>query len=221
MARKFIFSNDSYYHIFNRGVEKRITFTDRREYIRARKTLEYYRFVNLPFKFSTFANTEISQRHEILNELKSSPLHADILAFCFMPNHFHLLLRQVNSGGISKFLAKFTNSYTKYFNTRHERVGPLFQGLFKAVQIETDEQLLQVTRYIHLNPVKANLTHISNLHQYEWSSYRSYLNYELSEAINSKTILEYFKNVQDFKHFVTDDKDYERSIESISHIVGE
>lgn len=221
MARKFIFSNDSYYHVFNRGVEKRVTFTDRREYIRARKTLEYYRFVNLPFKFSTFINTEVSQRHEILTELKSSSLHAEILAYCFMPNHFHLLLRQANTGGISKFLAKFTNSYTKYFNTRHERVGPLFQGLFKAVQIETDEQLLQVTRYIHLNPVKANLVHVGNLHLYEWSSYSSYIQTATSDAINSKIILDYFKDIQDFQQFIADINDYEQSIETISHIVEE
>lgn len=89
--------------------------------------------------------------------MQSLPQHLEIISYCLMPNHFHLLVKQVIDHGIVKCLNNFSNSYTRYFNIRHDRVGPLFQGRFKAVRIETDEQLLQVSRYIHLNPVASSL----------------------------------------------------------------
>ena len=83
-----------------------------------------------------------------------------------MPNHFHLLLKQTIDNGISHFLSKFTNSYTKYFNTKYNRVGPVFQGVFKSVHIESDEQLMHLSRYIHLNPVVSAVVEKQNLLSY-------------------------------------------------------
>ena len=75
----------------------------------------------------------------------------EIICYCLMPNHLHLLLRQLMDGGISKFMSNFANSYTRYFNTKSKRKGPVFEGKFKAKRIETDEQLLHLSRHIHLN----------------------------------------------------------------------
>lgn len=103
-----------------------------------------------------------------------------------MPNHFHLLLQQIRDGGITEFISKLTNSYTRYFNIRNKRIGPLFQGEFKAVHVETDEQLIHLSRYIHLNPIVSYIT--KKLESYQWFSYLEYLGraktYRFSVGVN-------------------------------------
>ena len=104
----------------------------------------------------------------------------DIGAYCLMPNHFHILLQQLQDNGISTFVRKLLNSYTRYFNTKNERIGPLFQGQFKAVRVESDEQLLHLTRYIHLNPLVGYV--VKDLRNFEWSSYLDYIKNKLSPS---------------------------------------
>lgn len=135
------------YHVFNRGVEKRIIFPDSSYYERFLTTLDYYQ-KERQLKLSSLKENVISKM--ISNERAKEI--ASVLCFCLMPNHFHLVLKQLVSGGISKFMNDISNSYTRYLNTRTERVGPLFQGTFKAKALESDESFLQATRYIHLNP---------------------------------------------------------------------
>jgi len=158
----------------------------------------------------------------VLKNLNISARHIEILAYCLMPNHFHFLLRQVAVNGISKFAANFTNSYTKYFNTLNDRVGPLFQGAFKAVHIESDEQLMHVSRYIHLNPVSSFIIEADELEEYEWSSYPEYISKEESDVIEKHTILDLFSNkVELYRHFVLDYADYARKLENIKHLLLE
>ncbi len=217
--RKFIFGNDEIYHVFNRGVEKRPTFTDKRELIRAAETFAYYRFINIPFKFSQFLKLEQEKRSLTFENITKSPLHIEILAYCFMPNHFHFLLRQVNKNGVSKFMANFTNSYTKYFNTKHDRIGPLFQGMFKAVRIEDDEQLLHISRYIHLNPVSSLIIEAKDLQTHEWSSYPDYLSTEPSNMLDKNTVLNFFSEKNSYQQFVLDQANYARTLEQIKHLI--
>src|SRR3989344_7368319 len=142
-----------YYHIFNRGVARQPTFLNRNDYKRALLTLSYYRFSSPPVRLSRFKEFSQEERNRIALNMQKKKKFAEIISFVFMPNHFHLLLKQTVNNGISHFLSKFTNSYTKYFNTKYNRVGPVFQGVFKSVHIESDEQLMHLSRYIHLNPV--------------------------------------------------------------------
>lgn len=218
--RKLVFANGEIYHIFNRGVEKRPTFTNKRDLKRAVETLSYYRFANASLRFSFFIRLEKEQQALALKRLSISK-RVDILAYCLMPNHFHFLLRQTRGNGISKFAADFTNSYTKYFNTKYKRVGPLFQGLFKAVHIDTDEQLLHVSRYIHLNPVSSFLITAEELEKYEWSSYPKYINKENPDFIDKNTVLDFFKDADSYKKFVLDQADYARTLEEIKHLALE
>jgi putative transposase len=132
-----------------------------------------------------------------------------------MPNHYHLLLRQLEEKGISEFINKVTNSYTKYFNTRHERVGPLLQGQFKAVRIESDEQLIHVSRYIHLNPLVAFL--VKDLKEHAYSSYPAYIDLRKDKLCEKEFILAMFKNSQIYEHFVLDQADYGKTLEQIKH----
>lgn len=201
------FVSDYFYHIFNRGTEKRQIFESNRDRSRFLKTIQYYQYEGPKPRFSKFF---------ISNLQKFSPDRkiVEIVSYCLMPNHFHLLIKQLKEGGISEFMSKFSNSYTKYFNTKYKRVGALLQGQFKAVLVESDEQLLHLSRYIHLNPLSSFL--VKNLDQYQWSSYSEYING--TKGICSKEdVASFFKTPQDYKQFVLDQADYAQKLEIIKH----
>lgn len=220
--RKLIFANDEIYHIFNRGVEKRPTFTNKRELDRALLTLDFYRFAKLPIKLSKFLLLPNDESIQLLKRIKNDlEKLVEIICFCLMPNHFHFLLKQKLENGISTFTANFTNSYTKYFNTRRERVGPLFQGIFKAVRIESDEQLIHVSRYIHLNPVSSFLIEPKQLESYDWSSFPEYMGLSDKKISNPEIVLDLFTSTQHYKQFVLDQVDYARKLEQIKHLILE
>ncbi len=132
-----------------------------------------------------------------------------------MLNHYHLLVKQNREGGITEFLGKLSNSYTKYFNTKYNRVGQLFQGEFKAVLIESDEQLMHVSRYIHLNPIASLL--VKDLESYSWSSYLEYLGLTNSGFCNKEDILGLFKNTQAYNQFVSDQIGYALELERVKN----
>ena len=209
------------YHSFNRGIDHRITFSDKRELNNAIETLSYYRFKNLPVKYSVFKQWSQQRRSELKNSIKKTQKSTDILSYCLMPNHFHLLLRQKADNGISRFLSNFQNSYTRYFNTKHERTGPLFLDQFKAVRVETEEQLIHVSRYIHLNPYSSYIVKsIEQLENYPWSSYPEYLNIKKGFC-EIEDIIVNFKNFGNYRKFVTDQADYQRKLEGIKHLTLE
>lgn len=219
--RKVVFANDEIYHVFNRGVEKRPTFMDKRELDRSLITLDFYRFANLPLKLSRFLNLTESERSKFRQDLNTFEKLVEVICYCLMPNHFHFLLKQKREGGISTFVANFTNSYTKYFNTRHERIGPLFQGLFKAVHIEGDEQFIHVSRYIHLNPVSSFLIEPEELKSYEWSSFPEYMGLSNKNISSPKLVLDLFPSKERYKQFVLNQVDYARKLEQIKHLILE
>ncbi len=136
-----------------------------------------------------------------------------------MPNHFHFLLKQLKEGGITEFLSKLCNSYTKYFNTKYKRVGPLLQGEFKAVLVESDEQLLHLSRYIHLNPLVSYI--VKNLDLYEWSSYEEYINSKSKGVCVKENVLSFFKSPASYKQFVLDQAEYGEKLELIKHQLHE
>ncbi len=110
------------------------------------------------------------------------------------------------------------NSYVHYVNVKHKRIGPLFQGRFKSVLIESDEQLLHVSRYIHLNPLVSGL--VSGLDNYLWSSYLAYIENREDGLSNPDLILSNFKTREDYKQFLLDQENYARSLEQLKHLSG-
>lgn len=221
-ARKIKLASNEIYHVFNRGVEKRITFTNKYEYRRALDTMDYYRYRNNRISYSKFIKIERKLKQLYLSTILEKQDYAvDILAYCLMPNHFHFLLKQKNENGITNFVSKFTNSYTKYFNKKHKRVGPLFQGTFKAVHIEDTSQLLHVARYIHLNPIASFLIDSRNLERYLWSSYQEYLDLSVRDICMKEEIRINFKNSTDFKEFTLEQIDYSQERERIKHLIIE
>jgi len=200
------FIEGGYYHIYNRGVAKQDIFRTEKDY----KTFLYFLKEYL-----------LPLGHEDLKKLKSQEMSprrnpqncsADIqlLAYCLMPNHFHILIKNICERGMEKFMRAFGTSYSTYFNRTYERVGPLFQGTYKAVLIETDEQLTYVSKYIHTNPQKL-LAKDYPLQNYSYSSYQNYLSKRNQDWIQTNNILSFFSDKfhnQNYKSFVekTDEK---------------
>jgi len=187
--KRQLLANNEIYHVIIRGVADSLIFNDESDYFRAIFSL---------YEFNTTKPIEIRQQREKRKIIKmygglssvnrDSFLLVEILAFCFMPNHIHLLLRQVKDEGISKFMRKFGTGYAGYFNRKHRRKGYLFQGRFRAIHIENDAQLKAVFTYIHTNPIslienswktKGTLNIKEAIQfleeEYKWSSYSDYI----------------------------------------------
>lgn len=217
MGYRFIpFVNQSFYHIYNRGVEKRQIFSNERDYQRFLQTLYYYQFAGTNLK-PPFSKKDHLKYYNL--DFSKNPKSIEIICYCLMPNHFHLLVRQAQDKGIQKFMQKTLNSYTKYFNTKNNRVGPLFQGAFKAVLVETDEQLLHVSRYIHLNPYVSDLT--KDLGSYSYSSYPDYIGAVDQKICTKESVLDFFKSPADYQGFVVNHGDYARKLEKMKHLLLE
>ncbi len=208
-GRKAVLASDHFYHVFNRGVEKRSIFVHPRDYERFLQTIKYYQYAGPKPKFSRLTRVGF----EKFNPDPDKKL-VEIICYCLMPNHFHFLLRQVTSNGISIFLSQLCNSYTKYFNTKNDRVGALFQGVFQAVLVDSDEQLVHLSRYIHLNPIVSLLT--KNLDSYPWSSYQQYVCGEAGLCL-TEPVLSYFPSKEDYMKFVQAQADYGRTLEILKH----
>lgn len=201
--------NGEIYHIFNRGNDKRHIFTQPRDYKRFQKTFHYYQFGGPKPRFSNFSAGSLNPFKPTLeNKL------VEVLCYCLMPNHFHFLIRQLKNNGISIFLGQLSNSYTKYFNIKYERIGPLLQGAFKAVLVESDEQLLHLSRYIHINPIVAGLAR--NLDEYPWSSYKEYA-YAGNIFCSTEEILSFFPSIEAYQNFLEDQIEYGQILEQIKH----
>lgn len=216
--RRFPIVTDQFYHVFNRGVAKQPMFLNKKDYEQAMLTLSYYRYSNLTVRLSRFKDLSLSQQQETFENLatKDESL-VKIVSFVLMPNHFHFLLQQVRENGIATFISQFANSYTKYFNTKNSRVGPVFQGVYKAVLVEADEQFIHLSRYIHLNPVTSFIIRESELFSYPWSSLPDFL-LGGSSLIWAKPVLDHFKSVEGYRKFVLDQVDYGRKLEEIKHL---
>lgn len=174
------FETGQVYHIYNRGTDKRKIFLD---------SADYMRFTNGLIEFNN-ENPSLNVRYKNsigvpIHEVQPREKLVEIFAYCLMPNHYHLMLRQMKDNGISLFMKKVGTGYTMYFNMKEERSGALFQGRFKSVLIDRDEYLRYLPHYIHLNPVelstpawkerKTNKIKIQEILQsYRWSSYSEF-----------------------------------------------
>lgn len=182
-----------FYHLYNRGVEKREIFMDEMDY---KVFLRYLKFYLLPKEKIL---EEIKDEKEAIDLLRINNFFKkiELIAYCLMPNHFHLLLRQKQRSDMEFFMRSLGSKYVKYFNKKYNRVGPLFQGIYKAVFIETEEQLLHVSRYIHLNP-KEVLGKGKELIDYPWSSYPAYIKQWEVKWLIKQHVLSYFKKAKGF-----------------------
>lgn len=165
---------NAFYHIYNRGVEKREIFVDRSDYVF---------FLHL-LKEALTKPSAGSDPAKIVRKRQNFHGKITLLSYCLMPNHFHFLIKQENPNDITNFIRSISTTYSMFFNKKYDRVGPLFQGKFKAIDIDNENYLLWVSRYIHRNP--------ENFRSYNYSSYDDYLGKRTTGWINTKTLLDIF-----------------------------
>lgn len=202
-SRKTYVEN-GYYHIYNRGVEKRIIFLDRQDYS---VFLSYLKSYLLPknekelYERLRDPNISSSARDKVLKLLRLNNFHKEIslLAYCLMPNHFHFFLKQKSIGAIDSFMNSLATRYTMYFNRKYKRVGHLYQGVYKAVLITSDEQFLHLSRYIHKQALPNGP-----------SSYSDYILRSKTEWLHPEEILAYFSKTDkrhSYENFVSETSD--------------
>ena len=221
--RHQVFPAGTYYHVCNRGVNKGQIFFDARDYQRALDLLDYYRYAHPPVRFSFLIDLPADRQREIWEALRrSGDCLVTILAFCFLSNHYHLLLKGESDQGIVRFLLRWQDSLAKYVNIRYERSGPLFQGPFRAVHVGSDQQLLHLSRYIHLNPLTAKIvTNRAALLAYPWSSLGAYIGREAEQLCTPDLVLSFFKSSSDYQSFVFNRASYQESLEGIKDLTLE
>lgn len=171
-VRTFSIATDEVHHVFSKSIAGFKVFRDSREYERMRKLLKFYTKENPSLRFSAFLELKNKDNFQ-QRKISDNDNLVKVIAYCFMPTHFHLILKQIKDDGISVFMGRILNSYTKYFNIKTERKGPLWESRFKNSPLRTDKILLHVTRYIHLNPVTAHL--VDRPHDWVFSSYKEFL----------------------------------------------
>lgn len=176
--------------------------------------LKYYRYENPPMRFSVYQEAIEKGMNLVVEQLSSKESLVDLVAFCIMPTHIHLILCQLKENGISVFMRNLLNSYSRYFNVKYNRKGPLWQGRFKAILIETDEQLRHLTRYVHLNPTSDGL--VENPEDWHYSSYNEYLSNSVDTLANFRRYLEV--DPKSYKGFVDSRKDYQQKLSEIKHL---
>jgi len=191
--RKIKFANGEYYHIFNRGVDKRVIFPEMTDLSRFFQGMVEFNSIE-PIG-SIFENS--FRKNELGNGV-SKPKLVDFVCYCLNPNHYHFILEQSVDNGIEKFMHRLGLGYTKYLNKKYNRNGVLFQGPFKAIHINSNEYLLHLSAYVNLNNKVHNLEGpISD------SSIGEYL--QIRNGICKKDIItNQFKNVSEYKNFAED-----------------
>ena len=212
-----------YYHLYNRGVNKMNIFTDQRDYSVFLSYLKTYLLPKDAEKLQAIiGNPDIPlrERDKALRELKLNNFtdSVDLLAYCLMPNHYHFLVKQVNHRDLEFFTKSLMTRYSQYFNRKYKRVGPVYQGRYKAVLIETEEQLLYLTRYIHRNPLEfwdKKRTVLSNALTTQPSSYPVYLREIKQSWVKPEDIL------ANFSISISGFNSYQSFVESSDSGVGE
>jgi len=203
-VKKYV--EDGIYHVYNRGVEKRDIFLDKEDYaffLFLLKTylqepsdgLKGFNPFSIPYRNSAIKRGAFSGR-------------VNLLTYALMPNHYHLLIKISDITALTEFMKTIMTIYVMYFNKKYDRVGSLFQGVYKAALIESDECLLHVCRYIHLNPLVSekannNIGRSVNLRKIidSYTSYDFYLGFKKSEWLKTELILSYFSDSTKFKEF--------------------
>lgn len=208
--RKDALANNYVYHVMNKSIAGYTIFNNVYDYLRFVAILKFYLKESPELGYATFLRLPIAEQEMFLQKHYLKNDIVEIIAYCIMPTHFHLILRQLIDDGISKFVSNVCNSYSHYFNLKHNRKGPLWQGRFKNVSVEGDEQLLHLTRYIHLNPVTSNL--IEDPEDWEFSSYKEYIQ-ETNDKLCNFDILDIKPGA--YRRFANSQKDYQKRLHII------
>lgn len=223
MRKEKIIQNE-YYHVLNRGNNKQPIFKDKRDWIRLLFLILYFQspvtLRNISRQVSYFAeHKKFNPPENTIKEIINSRC-IELVAFTLMPNHFHLILYELKEGGISNYMKRILGGYTKYFNTKNEVSGHLFQGPFKAVHIKDDPQLIYLSAYIHRN-IREVEKWAGKEHFFPYSSFKDYLEENRwGKLLKTDIIRDQFSDTEKYKLFVEKSgaKDMQNVQNSVLHI---
>lgn len=197
-ARKEDLVTGEYYHVYNRGVDKRIIIQDKSDLDRFALGIKEFNSekpIGSLYE-NSFMKPQLGRETSKLVEF---------VAYCINPNHFHLILKQNIDNGVSEFMKRLGGGYTKYFNIKNKRNGVLFQGVFRSKHIDTNEYLLRVSTYVNLNnKLHGDVNESSNLSKSSWDEYLGLGLSDENPICSTKLILEQFKNLEEYKIFAFD-----------------
>ena len=193
-----------HYHIFNRAVNKQVIFHDTNDYFRFLFLILYFQspsiFQQLGRKVKEFVQSralDMIEENEIIKKRR-----LELVAFCIMPNHFHLIVKELEEGGITAYMQRVLTAYSKYYNTKYKKSGHVFQGPYQVVHIADDRQLLHLSAYIHRNP-REIVKWFRREDQYQWSSYQDFIGENRwGNLIMFDIVVGQFKNKTEYKNFV-------------------
>ncbi len=238
--RKEVFANEEIYHIAIRSIDDNLLF---------KNIDDYYRGIFSIYEFNTDKSVVIRERRharlrikEMLKQIPKNSISVidprnklvGIMAFCFMPNHVHLLLRQIKDNGITKFMRKLGAGYGGYFNKKYSRKGHVFQNRFNAVHVKTDNQLRAVLIYIHTNPISLiepgwkmgktkNLKETTKfLNNYKWVSHRDYLGISNFPSVTEREfLLETMGGINGYQNAIKDWIKHKKEIKGFNNLAIE
>lgn len=199
--RKINFQNEEYYHVYNRGVDKRDIFLNDRDYIRFLMSMREFN------QIKPIGSLQIKQRQKLnsgptATTVAVGPLNdklVDVATYCLNSNHFHILLKQLAIKGVSEFIKRLSGGYTAYFNKKYNRSGVLFQGRFKAIHIKKQGYLWQLSAYINGNPEIHKI--VPKAKNWQWSSYQDYLGLRKGTICDKEMILKDFEDISEYENF--------------------
>lgn len=215
MRRKDKFIEGEIYHIFNKSISNYGIFKNLDNSQRFINVFEYY---NNHFVTKSYSQFIIRKKFDYKNIIYPvGNTHCKILSYCIMPDHYHFLLRILDTGVFSKLINTIEDSFTRYFNIKFDRKGPLWQNSFKSVEIRSNEQLLHVSRYIHLNPTTNRL--VDKPEDWIFSSYKDFISDKnlLNNLMKEISI----DDIGDYKQFVENNLNYQRELKHIKKLIFE
>ncbi len=209
--RKVPSQTGEFYHIYNRGVDKREIFLDDRDFVRFLTSLrefnnesgdaqrDYLKRQLAGKSDFGYPKSDFNSAEKLASVLADLPKLVEIICYCLNPNHYHFILKQLEENGISKFMQKLDIGYTKYFNKKNNRTGSLFESKFKSAHLKTDDQLFWTSGYVNGN---SEIHKIAKAADYKWCSYPDYLNKRPGTLCNKQIILNQFKDIIRYQEFV-------------------
>lgn len=210
--RKEAFINGEFFHIYNRGNNKREVFLDRRDLARFFRSMQEF-------------NSEEPIGSIYLNSFKEAPLRSstsqlvDFVCFCLNPNHYHFIIKQLTDKGIERFMHRLGTGYTKHFNERHKQSGSLFQGRYKAIHINSNDYLLHLSAYVNLNYEVHRLRSSTSQCGYEssWNEYQK----DFGGICKKEIVLSQFKSPEDYRRFAVDALEISRTRKDMEKLLLE
>lgn len=195
--RKAQLVNNEYYHIFNRGVDKRELFLEHEDKERFFQSICEFNTID-PIG-SIFENSfrKDNKNNSLGNSIPKQNKLVEFICYCVNPNHYHFILKQVVDNGIEKFMHRLGIGYTNYFNNRYHRAGSLFQGRYKAVHIDSNKYLLHISAYVNLNSKVHRLGNSIPKWMSSWDEYQN----NTDGLCDRDVILDQFNNPLEYKEF--------------------